>query len=33
MLNPDMTTFIPEPGTLTVLAAFAAVGFMRRRRA
>jgi hypothetical protein len=33
LLNPDMTTFIPEPGTLTVLAAFAAVGFMRRRRA
>jgi len=33
MLNPDMTTFIPEPGTLTALAAFAAIGFMRRRRA
>jgi hypothetical protein len=33
LLNPDMTTFIPEPVSLLALAAVTALGFMRRRRA
>jgi len=33
LLNPDFSTFIPEPGSLMALAAVAAFGFMRKRRA
>jgi hypothetical protein len=33
MLNPDMTTFIPEPGSVLALAGAAVAGLMRRRRA
>jgi len=33
LLNPDVTTLVPEPGSLMALAAIAGLGFMRRRRA
>jgi len=33
LLNPDMTTFIPEPTSLLALSAVAMIGLMRRGRA
>ena len=33
LLNPDMTTFIPEPASLLGLSAVTLLGLMRRRRA
>ena len=33
LLNPDMTTFIPEPGSLLALSGIAVLGLIRRRKA